>query len=285
MRFTTVHGLNFITTSITFSVAGHQEAKCLGYWRKSNLGSAKSVEANIEKARKAFFAAGAIGAYQGTLNPLSSISLFNTCVVPTLLYGSENWILTEQTIARLETFQSQMDKRILKIPKHYNANLLSRVTLQLPSMRVQILIRKLHFLAHLLTSNDYTLGPTTFRILAMCNVDDISLVQQCRWLESHFTHDSITDRCLRYPEEATSIVHKAELDLLKKDKHLTVTEASKHQSLKHILNIKCWLRVWDKALDRGCAATIAIQKLIRYLATPVFNDRCQYCTLTSPLQI
>ena len=167
-----------------------------------------------------------------------------------------------------------MGKRLLKVPKHY-ANLLPRVTLLLPSMRVQILIRKLHFLAHLLTSNDNTLGPTTFRMLAMCSVDDISLVQQCRWLESHFTHDSIIDKCL---EEATSIVHKAESDLLKRDKHLTLMEARKHQSLKHILNIKYWLRVWDKALDRGCAGTIAIQKLIRYLATPTFNDRCQYCT-------
>ena len=136
----------------------------------------------------------------------------------------------------------------------------------------------MHFLAHLLTSNDNTLGPTTFRTLVICNVDDISLVQQCRWLESHFTHDSRTDRCLRHPEEGTSIIHKAELDLLKRDKHLTLTEASEHQSLKHILNIKCWLRVWDKALDRGIAGTIAIQKLVRYLVTPVFNDRCQYCT-------
>ena len=110
-------------TSFLSSVAGHQvgtkqEAKCLGNWWKSNLGSAKSVKANTEKEIKAFFPAGAIGAYQGTLNPLSSISLFNTCVVPTLLYGSENWILTEQTIARLETFQPQMGKRMLKIPKH-----------------------------------------------------------------------------------------------------------------------------------------------------------------------
>ena len=112
----------------------------------------------------------------------------------------------------------------------------------------------------------------------MCSVDDISLVQQCWWPESHFTHDSITDKCLRYPEEATSIVHKAELDLFKRDKHVTLMEASKHQSLKHILNIRYWLRVWDKALDRGCTGTIATQKLIRYLATPAFNDRYQYCT-------
>ena len=50
------------TPNLTFSVAGHQvgtkqKAKCLGYWWKSNLGSAKSVEANIEKVMKAFFAA------------------------------------------------------------------------------------------------------------------------------------------------------------------------------------------------------------------------------------
>ena len=159
--------------NLTFSVAGHQvgtkqEAKWLGYWWKSNLGAGKSTEANIEKRRKAFFAAGAIDAYQGNLNPLSSTSLFHTCVVPTLLYGSENWILTKQTIA---IFQSQMGKRILKIPKHY-ASSLPIVALQLPYMRVQILIRKLHFLAHLLTSNDNTLGPTTFRTLAICNVDD-----------------------------------------------------------------------------------------------------------------
>ena len=54
------------------------------------------------------------------LNPLSSTSLFHICVVPTLLYGSENWILTKQTIA---IFQSQMGKRILKIPKHYASSL------------------------------------------------------------------------------------------------------------------------------------------------------------------
>ena len=36
--------------------------------------------------------------------------------------------------------------------------------------------------------------------------------------------------------------------------------------------------MWDKASDRDDAGTIAIQKLIRYLPTPAFNDRCQYCT-------
>ena len=129
------------------------------------------------------------------------------------------------------------------------------MALQLPSMRVQILIRKLHFLAHLLTSNDNTLRPTTLRTVAMCNVDEISLVQQCRWLESYFTHDSITDscRCLTYPEEATSVVHGVESDLLKRDKHLTLTEACKHQSLKHIVTLMsgygCGTRLWTVAMQ------------------------------------
>ena len=105
-------------------------------------------------------------------------------------------------------------------------------------------------------------------------MDDISLVQQCRWLESHFTHDSITDRCLRYPKEATSIVHKAELDLFKRDKNLTLTEANKRQSLKHIL-AAC---VGQGFGQRMCRHNSHSETDPTPIATPVFNDRCRYCT-------
>ena len=37
-------------------------------------------------------------AFQGDLNPLSGRAIFETCVVPTLLYGRESWILTEDMI-------------------------------------------------------------------------------------------------------------------------------------------------------------------------------------------
>ena len=51
-----------------------------------------------------------------------------------------------------------------------------------------------------------------------------------------------------------------------------------HQSLKHIMAIEYWLHVWDNALDKGCAGTVAIQRLIRFLATPAFSDRvCPEC--------
>ena len=151
-----------------------------------------------------------------------------------------------------------MGKRMLRVPNVYN-NLLPRVTLQLPSIKVQIFIRKLRFPAHLFSSNNQTLGPTIFWTLAMCNVDDISLVQQCRWLENYFSSKGITDSCLRRPMEASGIVREAESELLKQDELLTLMEARSHQSLKHIIKIKCWLHVWDNALDKDCSSTIQLQ--------------------------
>ena len=66
------------------SISTQATAKCLGYWWDSNLSPAKSIEENISKARRTFFALGSIGAYQGTLNPLSGRSLFSTFILPIL---------------------------------------------------------------------------------------------------------------------------------------------------------------------------------------------------------
>ena len=50
------------------------EAKCLGVWWCQDLSSRKSVEENIMKSRRAFFALGAIDVFQGTCNPLTCSS-------------------------------------------------------------------------------------------------------------------------------------------------------------------------------------------------------------------
>ena len=94
--------------------------KCLGYWWKSDLLATKSVEENIWKARRAFFHYGSIGVFQGDISPLSSRSVLECCVMPILMYGSENWILTERLIDKLEAFQGELVKRVLKWPKHHS---------------------------------------------------------------------------------------------------------------------------------------------------------------------
>ena len=124
-------------------------AKCLGYWWQYNMQARKAVNEGIIKARKAFFAMGSIGAYQGNLNPLNSRCIFETCIIPVLLYGCENWILCEQDIMLLERFQDSMGKKMLKLP-HHHSNAITRIVLELPSIHCRILIKKLKFLPSLL---------------------------------------------------------------------------------------------------------------------------------------
>ena len=45
------------------------EGKCLGYWWRGDLLASRAVEENIQKARRAFFHFGSIGALQLTLVP------------------------------------------------------------------------------------------------------------------------------------------------------------------------------------------------------------------------
>jgi len=79
--------------------------KCLGFWWRRDLLATRCVDENIKKARRAFFNFGSIGVFQGSLNPLSSASVIETCVMPILLYGTENWILTSELLKKLESFQ------------------------------------------------------------------------------------------------------------------------------------------------------------------------------------
>ena len=99
----------------------------------------------MRKACRTFFLFGSIGVFHGDLSPLSSVSILETCVVPILLYGSENWIMTESLMKRLEGFQGELAKRILIWPKHHS-NTAAIVALQLPTVRCRILLRKLAFL-------------------------------------------------------------------------------------------------------------------------------------------
>ena len=52
-----------------------------------------------------------MGAFQGDLNPLSSKSIIDSCVMPVLLFGSENWILSDTLQCKLEAFLGELAKR------------------------------------------------------------------------------------------------------------------------------------------------------------------------------
>ena len=97
--------------------------KCLGVWWDSNLSSRLSIEEHIHKAHAAFFMNGQLGAFHGVLNPLSSKSIVECCVMPVLMYGSESWVLNSSLLSKLESFQSELGKRILKLSKYTSNNI------------------------------------------------------------------------------------------------------------------------------------------------------------------
>ena len=104
----------------------------------------KAVEENIARARRCFFARGSLGNFHGKLNPLSGKSIFETCVLPVLLYGCENWLLSDSDYLKLERFQTEIGRRILRLGSfHANEAVLG---LDLPSMKARIFIQKLSYI-------------------------------------------------------------------------------------------------------------------------------------------
>ena len=120
------------------SVTTLHQAKCLGFLWSSSLSAKASIEHNITKARKQFFALGSSGCFLGYSNPISAREIVESCVIPTLRYGAENWILDETSLNLLERFQAELGRRILKLSKHHSA-LATLIGLSWPTMKARIL--------------------------------------------------------------------------------------------------------------------------------------------------
>jgi len=119
----------------------------------------------MEKTQRAFFHFGSIGAFQGDISPLSSREITETCVMPVLLCGSENCILTEALLKSLESFQGELVNRVLKWPKNHS-NTAAVTALDVPTMK------------------DCLSGSV---VLALCgDVDYLCLVRECKELEEIF---------------------------------------------------------------------------------------------------
>ena len=157
------------------------EGKCLGFWWKGDLLATRAVEENIKKARRAFFHYGSIGIFQGDLSPLSSRQVLEMCVLPVLLYGSENWIMTENLLGKLESFQAELVKRILKWPKHFS-NTAAITVLDVLTMECRVLERKLSFLQHVMGGKASDLSSLVKE--SFCDeISSLCLVKECRDLE------------------------------------------------------------------------------------------------------
>ena len=111
-----------------------------GYTWNRFLSAKPAVKDNTARARRQFFALGSTGCYLGHSNPLTAISVVESCIFPTLLYGAENWILNEEAIKLLENFQAEIGRRILRLSKrHSQLSVLLAIALSWPSMKARVL--------------------------------------------------------------------------------------------------------------------------------------------------
>ena len=166
-----------VSQSVPFPIVS--SLKTLGTWITSDLSSKVSVSENIKKCHRAFFAYGKLGILQGKPSPLTSRQIIEHCVIPVLLYGSENWTLNASLIDTIESCQAQLGKRILRLPKN-TANVVPRLALHWPAVQTRILIRKFCFLHKCVES--VAISGEVLRSMVSSGSTP-SLIEQCRFLE------------------------------------------------------------------------------------------------------
>ena len=256
------------------------QAKCLGFLWSSTLSAKPGINHNINKARKQFFALGSSGCFLGYSNPLSAREIVESCVIPVLLHGAENWILDETSLNLLERFQAELGRRILKLSNHHSM-LSTLIGLSWPTMKARLLSQKLRFLGKLLSHNRDNIATRTFRTIASHNVYNISVVEQCIFLDS-----TLGTKSTAYILNNTDMVEAAVKTQLKSvksaDMSSTLKNAENHQSVKLAKDIN-WLKIWEAARDRGQFWTGIVQSFYKLLTTPVFGDRiCWKCDAVIP---
>ena len=256
-------------------------AKCLGVWWNSSLSTKHSVCENINKARRAFFALGRLGAFQGDLNPLSSCGIFDTCIIPTLLYGCETWLLDSTSLSALESFQHEIGCRILRVPKFYSKASL-KIALHWPNVATRTIIRKL---SKLLSGNKDIISRRVFLSLALDDIYETSIVQQCRMLESRLD-TCVLAKCLSDPVNAPDIIKRSKEDTILSDfKMLLSSTSSRPTSAAQAAIIAfqtSWRRLWDVALDKGVKGTRVMQTIFKELCHPSSCFKCSLCDSEIP---
>ena len=238
-------------------------AKCLGYWWGRDLFATKSIEENVKKARRAFFSYGSMGAFQGDLNPLSSKSIIESCVMPILLFGCENWILSETCLHTLEAFLGELAKRALKWPQHFS-NTSAILALEMETFRSRLICRKLSFLKRLLGVNAKGVGAVAMSSL-VDDIDSVCLVKECRELESEY-ETSLTNSVLADADAVSERVIKKTIRGIDKEKIVEKCH-KKSPAIANIINRGgCWPKLWDIALHLGSRHITGLRNLSRLIA-------------------
>ena len=117
------------------------------------------------------------------------------------------------------------------------------------------------------------LSSRVFTTLAIEEIYDIFIVQQCYMLQSHTGIDCVS-RCL---DNVSETVKSLREEILKADYDALLKSQSQHLSTKFVAEVarsSSWRQLWDLALDKGTKGTTIMQLLFKELSRPKFGDNC-----------
>ena len=260
----------------SMNIVAKKSIKCLGFWWSWDLSAKVAIEEAIKKARRAFFMHSS-QVFQGSLNPLSGRALFEVCVIPVLLYGCENWILTASLLTKLEHLQGEIGCRILRFtPSH--STLACRIALHWPSMAARILVSKLCYILRLRSLADT--GNVAASLFQSSTTSDMSLVRECHFLEDSLGFEGFTTAVLSGDYDGQKKVLKN--SILDQDWKTSIGKAKCSPSSRFIGDIASdlsWLCIWDLMLDSGSKGTASLQAFLKIATWPNVEaiSSCQMC--------
>ena len=126
-----------------------------------------------------------------------------------------------------------------------------------------------------------------FISLAIDDIHNISVVQQCKMLEAALA-TNVVNQCLSSPDNAPPIVRDSKKLLLNKDYQILLSSAMSHPSVHSaavIAQTTSWRKLWDQALEYGVKGTRCVQSVLRSLSRPTFGEKlCPICNcqITEP---
>ena len=184
--------------------------------------------------------------------------------------------MSTESLKKLECFQGEIAKRILKLPKWFS-NTAACIALGWNSIHSICTIRKLRFLLRVMT-NVESICYRTFSAMAD-DIEALSLVRECRELEERYSSNFTTEILITSePEDKADTIEEAERTITKKDQALLLNQGSKYYYLHLIAESIGWRRLQDLTLDYGPSAITSMTNFVRVLTYPDYAEHiCPIC--------
>ena len=130
------------------------------------------------------------------------------------MFGAEAWCCNASLLSKLESFQSEIGKKILRLPK-FTANQVPLLALNWPTMRCHCLCAKLSFLHKIYLSEQSILSTEVFKTLTFHSIESTLLIKQCCLLEQPYSQ-KFTDEGFTNPDVVMKFLKK---QIIKYDAH------------------------------------------------------------------